>query len=998
MKKWNTNWASPLKVLLSGLSIGTLALLMPVTVSAVAPPANSSIGNIATASYTDASGKPQTVQSNQVSTIVAQTGSLALTNDNTKSTAVGNTVYMPHTLTNLGNGTDTFTITVTDNVAPNAFSSIAVYPDASGTGVPSSTTPLCSSAGPTLCTAGFTQLLTANGNFNFVVAYQVPGTASTPATPFDTASVKAVPATGTGIPYSPASVSRLDTVNLTTGAAFSATKALATPAVSPPSNAWPPVVTSGKASAASCPTAWPVADSTSPLCTYTVYTISYQNNGAAVGAFSVKDVIPSGMTYVTGSAVWSGNGGVAMADGSTLAQTGSGSNVIKSSYDSTGKVFEAVVPIVNPNVSGTISFVVLINSSAAVGQSTTTNIADFFSTSCDLSQTISTSNCGGTTTPGSHTNPSPFPITQTYGVVAANVASTTPDTAAPPPQSGIDLVVQPTVSPGGSVSFTDYIVNTGNGFDTFNLTIPIANSSFPVGTSFQFFRADGVTPLLDSNGDGIPDTGPVVPGVGNAVAVVVKATIPASTAIGTGPFYALTTATSVGNGAAIPTVLDSVWNEVQRVVAAVVKVDLTNTADGNRTIVNGVVGAANSCTAGVDCDLGTGPSSGPTDKESTTPGTGVLFPLFVKNNDASSTSYNLTAPGLPVGWTVKFVAQGGTCASPAITQPVTVASGAQTEVMACVTPPTGTPVGTTNVFIKVTSASDPGVTDTITDAVVVNPPVLRSITLTPGTSSNTIDAGGTVVQPATLGNSGNQNCGVTNGFNVTATLDATSAAAGWTAVVYYDKAPLTTIGSEDTQLGAPTVSGAGNLSSSVASGFIPLVPGANIPLLVKFFAPSNAVNGYVATATLTVADRNPVVAEQCPSQSSQFTMKVSSGLLRVQKLQANDPTCTGGIGFADSAFTVSQLNVHPGECLVYRIVATNEGSGPVTSVVINDTAAAFTTYQSTAGASTCVITNGTGTATFGTTPGLSCSGGAAPGVTLNANGTMTMQFPVKVQN
>jgi uncharacterized repeat protein (TIGR01451 family) len=933
---------------------------------------------------------------------VAQTGSLALTNDNTKFTAAGNTVYMSHTLTNLGNGTDTFKITVVDEVAPNTFSNISVYPDANGTGVPSSNVPLCSTAGPTLCTAGFQQQLIANGSFNFVVAYQVPGTATAPATPFGIADVTAAPVPGTNpIPYTPTSVTRKDIVNLTTGAVFSATKSLSAPSVSPPSGSWPVVVTSGKTSAASCSTTWPVSNSTSPLCTYTVYTLNYQNNGAAAGAFSVQDALPIGLTYVKGSAVWSGNGGVAMADSTaTLTQTGTAPNVIKSSYDATGRVFSAVVPNVNANVSGSISFAVLINDKATVGTGTTNNIADYFTTACDLSQTTSSTNCGGTTTPPAHTNPSPLPVTQTYSLAAANSATTTPDTQFPPLASGIDLVTRATVAPGGSVSFTEFVVNTGNGLDTFNLSVlQDSSNTFPAGTVFEFFKADGFTPLLDSNADRLPDTGPMVPGLSNAVTVVMKATLPANTPNGAGPFIALTVATSVGNGPAIPVVVDAVWTKVDRVVAEVVKVDLTNTADGNRTITNGSVGGPNSCTAGLNCDLGAGPTSGATDTETTTPGIGVLFPIYVKNNDTITTSYNLTAPSLPPGWTVKFVAAGGTCASPEIPQPLTVASTAQSQVVACVTPPYGTTVGTTNVFIKVTSTTNSAVTDTITDAVDVKAAVLKELSLTPGSANNTVHSGGTVVQSVTLGNIGNQNCGATNGFNVTVTLDTASAAAGWTASVYYDKAPIATIGSEDVLLGAATTSGLGNLSSNVATGIIPFVPGATAPLLVKMFAPSNAAPGAVATATLTVVDANPTTAAQCPSQSSQYKMTVANGLVRVQKLQALDTACTGGGSLPATAFSANQLSVHPGECLVYRIVATNEDAVAVTSVVINDAAPTFTTYLATPStASTCVVSGGTGTATFAAATGLSCSGGAAPGVTLNSNGTMTMQFPVKVQN
>jgi uncharacterized repeat protein (TIGR01451 family) len=540
------------------------------------------------------------------------------------------------------------------------------------------------------------------------------------------------------------------------------------------------------------------------------------------------------------------------------------------------------------------------------------------------------------------------------------------------------------VAPGGSVSFTDFITNTGNATDTFNLAVSTIGNTFPAGTTFAFYQADGLTPFVT------PNTGPLAPGA--SVAVVVRATVPASTAAGTGPFDALVTATS--NGSA--TAFDSVWDRVTSVVLTPIKVDLTNTAAGN-TVIDGTSTA--SCVPGSNCDVGPGPSTNPTDTQYTAPGTGVIFPIFIKDTDTVNGTYNLTAT-LPSGWTVKFVAAGGTCASPAITQPQDVGAGLQVEVGACVTPPAGTPVGTTNVYITATSSTNPAIHDTITDAVTVTAPVIKALTLTPTTTNSTASGGGTVINPATLTNTGNQNCGGSAGFTVTtAFVEPGLAAAGWQAVVFFDRSPLATIGTEDTPLGAG-VSGVANLTSAIAkdpattgTSMIPLLPGKSLPLLVKIYAPNGALNGTVATVKLTVADANAIAADQCPTQSSTMTTTVSNGTLRIDKTQALDAACDGT---ADTAYSAATIPVVPGQCIAYKVVAHNDGAANVTNVVINDAAPGYTTYQATPVAGTCLVAGATGAPTFvAAGQAVSCSA-TTPGVTLAPAGTMTMQFNVKV--
>lgn len=83
---------------------------------AAAPAAGTNISNVASASYTDSTGAKQNVTSNIVTTTVLQVGSFTLVADQTVTANKNTLVSLSHTLTNTGNGTDTFTLAA-DNVA-----------------------------------------------------------------------------------------------------------------------------------------------------------------------------------------------------------------------------------------------------------------------------------------------------------------------------------------------------------------------------------------------------------------------------------------------------------------------------------------------------------------------------------------------------------------------------------------------------------------------------------------------------------------------------------------------------------------------------------------------------------------------------------------------------------------------------------------------------------------------------------------------------------------
>lgn len=149
----------------------------------------------------------------------------------------GTIIYAPHVLTNTGNGTDTFTIRVVDD--NSRFSRVEVFADSSLNGKP--TGPALCTATPTPCVISAQSVAGNNGVFQFLVAYTIPATATTPTTPYDTATITATPGTPALYTASNSSVVDKDQVNLTTLAAFSVTKSLGIPAVSAPGGgAWRP--------------------------------------------------------------------------------------------------------------------------------------------------------------------------------------------------------------------------------------------------------------------------------------------------------------------------------------------------------------------------------------------------------------------------------------------------------------------------------------------------------------------------------------------------------------------------------------------------------------------------------------------------------------------------------------------------------------------------------------------------------------------------------------
>jgi uncharacterized repeat protein (TIGR01451 family) len=114
---------------------------------------------------------------------------------------------------------------------------------------------------------------------------------------------------------------------------------------------------------------------------------------------------------------------------------------------------------------------------------------------------------------------------------------------------------------------------------------------------------------------------------------------------------------------------------------------------------------------------------------------------------------------------------------------------------------------------------------------------------------------------------------------------------------------------------------------------------------VKVFAPAGAAIGEIDTSSLTATTSNNAYTTPIPvAVTAQDTTQVIAGQVRIEKTQALDAACDGtpdGL-FSNAVITTGAV---PGACIRYQIVATNDGTAPITSLVISDATPPNSTYD-----------------------------------------------------
>ena len=120
-----------------------------------APLAGTNIGNQAAATYTDGSAIPRSATSNTVNTVVQQVASFTLTASQTKTSAPSAPISFSHTITNTGNGPDSFTFAALGNSGTFTMTSPQIFADANCDGIADNAVSI-TSVGPLAAFSGST--------------------------------------------------------------------------------------------------------------------------------------------------------------------------------------------------------------------------------------------------------------------------------------------------------------------------------------------------------------------------------------------------------------------------------------------------------------------------------------------------------------------------------------------------------------------------------------------------------------------------------------------------------------------------------------------------------------------------------------------------------------------------------------------------------------------------------------------------------------------------
>ena len=958
-------------VLAAGLMVAGLGLLTSPATMAAAPPVGTTISNQATASYRDGNGSQQISTSNSVVTVISQVGGYALTpagdgsqfDNYVKKAAAGATVYMPYTLTNTGNGLDTFSLKASEADSDGInFTRIEIFKDR-GDGLPESTTPLCSFAANACETTAVS--VQAGDSYKFVVAYSLPTNATAGTWASNKGKIEVKPNAGSAWvstyaqSTSDKSEFRTDTVELTTDAAFTVGKAIMRPAVS---SGWP-LLTGG------------------PRGSVTTFTLSYANNGGATGNLYIKDALPAGLTYLPGQS-WFSCGAVGSGDtsGTLVTPTGcSGSTEFKWE----GQNVEAVIKNLAPGASGTLSFQVTVANSAAIGTSQTTNVAGFTNTTC-VAGTIA----GCSSQALSNTSEAAFNVTP-----VRRVRFNTQDTTAGTPADANDGMTSPRIVLGGFVKQTHVITNTGDAEDVFNL----GNSdlmNFPQDAQFRWFAEGGTVPLVDTDGDGREDTGLLAAGA--SINVVLQITIPQSVTL---PLSDLS-AVMVAQSSADETASDFTYTKITSVIATAFDLFLT----GGTTAAQGV---------------GVGPGTAPINLNHasyTTPlvaGNTVVIPLTAvhyrgaegstdfefRHSDspvfppdgATGEAFNGT---LPAGWVVQYATAAVGCNGAKISSQTVGDAPSGSNYVVCITAPVNAPTGVQPIYVRFKNSTNTEVG--LFDSVYLGVNVVSSSAYSMSLVSNgtgTVGKGNSVDYQHVLTNSGQFTCGVDK-LHVTATLPANKIAEGWSTTIYLDMDDSGTVNAGDTLI----------QDGVLINRLLP--SGDNAMFLVRVYAPggANAGDSSVVTVRVSDVDANNAVKispNGCGTVNVLNTTTVVTGTVDVLKKHAVYPgTCSGTSFPADLAakLDTASLNAAPGDCVYYEVVATNNGVAPVRNVSITDAAPVYTTLEATPTACE-PLGFGTGSE-FGAQANLStnivtCR--SSGDNTLNPGGNLTLRFRVQIR-
>lgn len=618
------------------------------------------------------------------------------------------------------------------------------------------------------------------------------------------------------------------------------------------------------------------------------YTFTYSNTGTAAGRLVLSDTLPTDVTYQANSAVWgNGSGNLTDADDTEIGANAT----IKYKYANGLAEFE--LASVAALSKGTVSFKVVVNSNASEKIQNTAAYQQYDTTNTILKNTT--------------TNTVVFTVQQTMSVVLNNKAtlSDSGDSTAGPDNLN---TVSNAIAGGQEVIFSNYVWNTGQATDTYNLTF--VKSNVPSCAVVRLYHADGRTLLTDTNGDGIIDTGALV--AGTSIMIKQGVYFPYN-CIYNGTMNLDVTATSVTD----TTVKNSTRNQIVNVVMTG-ETDLYNSN-------NSGVGVANVSNSG-QAWLTKSAAKGGT----------AIFPLIVKNTGTLSNNYHLYASSndidlnnlsttLPAQWSVRFYEGDASCQNllNEIFNTGNVPAGATKQYCAVVSVPTATTLSQLPIWFAVKSPLN-AQGDVIKNQVDIVQ--YRQMTLV-NDQQGRVNVGGTVVYLHTLKNVGAYTEADASG-EVSLKVIPQNINDGFIYTLYYDANANGVLDSTD-----PIASDLYTLTGGLASQ-------ASIQLLLKVQAPTTATYGMSSAANIVVSATDTIQGLSLATIQNTDLTTVDPTQLRLTKEQVKDETCTL-TNATTAVYSSTPLLIKPNQCVTYRLTIKNEGATPAENVVINDVVPAY---------------------------------------------------------
>ncbi len=640
------------------------------------------------------------------------------------------------------------------------------------------------------------------------------------------------------------------------------------------------------------------------------YTLTYRNNGTAARPLLITDVLDSSLEYVANSARWN-QGTVALTD--SVAAEDAANTGIEYRVLPDGITVQAQVTSVAPLTSGTLSFQVKVKHAEKNKIPNTANYE--YSDKNSVKYTLNSNTVNYTLSPS-------------LGVVL-NRTSTSAANDGDPDQTPDNLETIAVLKPGQEVLFKNYVWNTGNVTDVYNLTF--SSQNLPSCAKVRLYTKDGKTLLTDTNGDGVVDTGSLAASAVKEIQVGVYASTSCNTEVSNIIVDVKATSTTSSD------ITDPVRNVVTKLVASSSESDLYNSDKSGQGTGGGVGEIDNSGQAWL--------------KKTVVDGK-VVFPLVAENRSTQSNNYNLYASFSAIdpqnvtvvtaaGFTVKFYEGDATCSTlgKQSTSTGTVAGGTAKQYCAEIQVDPSQQNFVKPIWFAIHSPVNQQA-DAIKDEIVSS--VARQLVLT-NDQQGQVSVGGSIVYVHTLKNTGT-------------VAEGTLSVAGEGSVLKFKVTPLKSDDSfiyslyydanNDGKLDAADKFIDVNSDLNVLTSGVGIPSQGSIQLLLKVSSSSTVLQGASSAAEIIVeaGDYKGITLADIKNTDITTVGTVNMQLTKYQStLDCKEPLDQAKV--STLAFSTQALAVEPGHCVVYKLNLLNKGISTVNAVQFIDVVPAYTTLH-----------------------------------------------------